>query len=56
MIDEIDSICGKRSGNGASSDREIGRAMLALLTELDGFQSKEMSNDRVKCVFCTNRP
>ncbi|KAH0571486.1 26S protease regulatory subunit S10B [Spironucleus salmonicida] len=54
MIDEIDSICGKRSAQGSSSDREIARTMLALLTELDGFSSKE--NDRVKCVFCTNRP
>ncbi|CAL6060886.1 26S_protease regulatory subunit S10B [Hexamita inflata] len=56
MIDEIDSICGKRSSQGSSSDREIGRTMLALLTELDGFQAKDQNNDLVKCVFCTNRP
>lgn len=56
MIDEVDSICGKRSGSGSSSDREISRAMLALLTELDGFKSTDQSNDLVKCVFCTNRP
>ena len=54
MIDEIDSICGRRSAQGSSSDREIARTMLALLTELDGFSSAD--NDRVKCVFCTNRP
>lgn len=41
MIDEVDSICGKRSGSGSSSDREISRAMLALLTELDGFKSTD---------------
>ena len=54
MIDEIDSICGRRSAQGSSSDREIARTMLALLTELDGFSSGD--NARVKCVFCTNRP
>lgn len=56
LIDEVDSICGARNGRGQSSDREVARAMLCLLTELDGFQATGSANDRVKCVFCTNRP
>lgn len=56
LIDEVDSICGARTGSSHSSDREVARAMLALLTELDGFQANDEANDMVKCVFCTNRP
>lgn len=43
MIDEIDSICTARSSaNGASgSDKEVTRAMLTLLTELDGVKTNK---------------
>ena len=44
MIDEIDSICTARSSaNGASgSDKEVTRAMLTLLTELDGVKTNKI--------------
>ncbi|TNJ27122.1 26S protease regulatory subunit 7 [Giardia muris] len=53
MIDEVDAIASKRSDDGSSLDREIDRALLQLLTEIDGFTALDAG---VKVVFCTNRP
>ena len=52
FIDEIDAIGGKRTNDGSSSDREIQRTMMEMLSQLDGF--KELVN--VKVLFATNRP
>ena len=51
FIDEIDAIGGRRI-EGTSSDREIQRTLMELLTQLDGFNSL----GRVKVIMATNRP
>ena len=51
FIDEIDAIGGKRI-EGTSSDREIQRTLMELLTQLDGFDSL----GKVKIIMATNRP
>lgn len=53
MIDEVDSIAGKRGGGSSASDREVGRCLLQLLTEMDGFTELD---EGVKIIMCTNRP
>ena len=53
MIDEVDAIATKRSDDGTHTDREVDRALLQLLTEIDGFTGLDES---IKIVFCTNRP
>lgn len=53
MIDEVDAIATKRSDDGTHNDREVDRALLQLLTEIDGFTGLDES---IKIVFCTNRP
>lgn len=39
FIDEIDAIGGKRLGEGSSSDREIQRTLMELLSQMDGFDT-----------------
>ena len=52
FIDEIDAIGGKRSDDAQSSDREIHRALMEMLNQLDGFDEL----GKVKCIMATNRP
>ena len=62
FIDEIDAIGSKRrenvgmindgSGQGSGSDREIQRAMMEMLNQMDGFNEL----DQVKVIMATNRP
>lgn len=52
FIDEIDAIGGKRLSEGSSSDREIQRTLMELLSQMDGFDSL----GQVKVVMATNRP
>lgn len=49
FMDEIDSIGGKRLGSGG--DSEVGRTMLELLNQLDGFDNVK----NVKIIMATNR-
>ncbi|KNH05442.1 26S protease regulatory subunit [Perkinsela sp. CCAP 1560/4] len=51
FIDEIDAIGGRRI-EGTSSDREIQRTLMELLTQLDGFDPLS----KVKTILATNRP
>ena len=37
FIDEVDAIGGRRLSEGSSSDREIQRTLMELLTQMDGF-------------------
>jgi 26S proteasome regulatory subunit T4 len=52
FMDEIDAIGGKRFSEGTSSDREIQRTLMELLSQLDGFDNLT----GVKIVMATNRP
>lgn len=52
FIDEIDAIGGRRLSEGNSSDREIQRTLMELLSQMDGFDSL----GQVKIVMATNRP
>ncbi|KAM7458937.1 hypothetical protein BLSTO_00305 [Blastocystis sp. subtype 1] len=52
FIDEIDAIGSKRRENGSGTDREIQRAMMELLNQMDGFNEL----DQVKVIMATNRP
>lgn len=52
FIDEIDAIGGRRLSEGNSSDREIQRTLMELLSQMDGFDSL----GQVKVVMATNRP
>ena len=52
FIDELDAIGTKRYGGEKSSDREVQRTMLELLSQLDGFSK----TDRIKVIAATNRP
>ncbi|KAK8798092.1 hypothetical protein WA171_005617 [Blastocystis sp. BT1] len=52
FIDEIDAIGSKRRENGSGSDREIQRAMMEMLNQMDGFNEL----DQVKVIMATNRP
>lgn len=52
FIDEADAVAGKRGG---SSNRENDNTLNALLSELDGVQSKEESDIKVITIFATNR-
>jgi 26S proteasome regulatory subunit T4 len=52
FMDEIDAIGGKRSRDSSSSDREVQRTLMELLSQLDGFKDL----DDVKIIMATNRP
>ena len=52
FIDEIDSIGSKRLDSSTSGDREVQRTLMQLLSEMDGFESKQ----NVKIIAATNRP
>ena len=52
FIDEIDALGGRRLSEGNSSDREIQRTLMELLSQMDGFDSL----GQVKIVMATNRP
>lgn len=52
FIDEIDAIGGRRLSQGSSSDREIQRTLMELLTQMDGFDKL----GQVKTIMATNRP
>ncbi|KAI3923978.1 hypothetical protein MKW92_031532 [Papaver armeniacum] len=52
FIDEIDAIAGRRFSEGTSSDREIQRTLMELLSQLDGFDQL----GKVKIIMATNRP
>lgn len=52
FMDEIDAIGGSRFSEGTSSDREVQRTLMELLSQLDGFESL----GQVKIVMATNRP
>lgn len=52
FIDEIDAIGGRRLSEGNSSDREIQRTLMELLSQMDGFDPL----GQVKIVMATNRP
>ncbi len=52
FIDEIDAIGGRRLSEGSSSDREIQRTLMELLSQMDGFDPL----GQVKTVMATNRP
>ncbi len=50
FMDEIDSIGGKRL-NKSGGDSEVGRTMMELLNQLDGFDDVK----NVKIIMATNR-
>jgi 26S proteasome regulatory subunit T4 len=52
FIDEIDAIGGRRLSDGTSSDREIQRTLMELLSQMDGFDPL----GQVKTIMATNRP
>lgn len=52
FMDEVDAIGGSRFSEGTSSDREVQRTLMELLSQLDGFESL----GAVKIVMATNRP
>ena len=52
FIDEIDAIGGRRLSEGSSSDREIQRTLMELLSQMDGFDKL----GQVKTIMATNRP
>jgi 26S proteasome regulatory subunit T1 len=51
FFDEIDAIGGSRSSEG-STDNEVQRTMLQIVTELDGFDPR----GNIKVLMATNRP
>eukprot|EP00163_Fabomonas_tropica_P004948 TRINITY_DN1441_c0_g1_i3.p1 TRINITY_DN1441_c0_g1~~TRINITY_DN1441_c0_g1_i3.p1 ORF type:complete len:263 (-),score=82.12 TRINITY_DN1441_c0_g1_i3:109-897(-) len=50
FFDEIDAVGGARSDEG--SDNEVGRTMLELINQLDGFDAR----GNIKVLMATNRP
>lgn len=52
FMDEIDAIAGKRLGDGMHGDREVQRALMELLAQMDGFKD----NSKVRIIMATNRP
>ncbi|KRZ08377.1 26S protease regulatory subunit S10B -like protein B [Trichinella zimbabwensis] len=52
FLDEIDAIGSKRSANVHSSDREVQRTMMEILSQIDGFNPL----GQVKYIMATNRP
>ena len=52
FIDEVDAIAAKRLEVGTSGEREVQRALMQLLAEIDGFDP--LGN--VKIIAATNRP
>ncbi|OUC41823.1 26S proteasome subunit P45 family protein [Trichinella nativa] len=52
FLDEIDAIGSKRSANVHSSDREVQRTMMEILSQIDGFDPL----GQVKYIMATNRP
>jgi len=52
FIDEIDAIAAKRLDVGTSGEREVQRALMQLLAEIDGFDPL----GDVKIIAATNRP
>merc|ERR1711920_321748 len=51
FMDEIDSIGSSRGEGGEGGDSEVGRTMLELLNQLDGFESTQT----IKVIMATNR-
>jgi len=58
FFDEIDSIATKRSDQSTEGDKEVGRILMELLAQLDGFDNDGgVSGGKVvKVIFATNRP
>lgn len=52
FIDELDAIGARRIDSGTSSDREVQRTLMQLLSEIDGFDPC----GNIKVVGATNRP
>ncbi len=52
FIDELDAIGARRIDSGTSSDREVQRTLMQLLSEIDGFDSC----GNIKVIGATNRP
>lgn len=52
FIDELDAIGARRIDSGTSSDREVQRTLMQLLSEIDGFDAC----GNIKVVGATNRP
>jgi cell division protease FtsH len=52
FIDEIDAVGGQRSGSGEGGARETEQTLNALLTQMDGFNTK----DGIMVLAATNRP
>merc|ERR1712157_13586 len=51
FMDEVDSICSSRGEGGEGGDSEVGRTMLELLNQLDGFEPHQ----NIKVIMATNR-
>merc|ERR1712176_728866 len=51
MGDEVDSIGSSRGEGGEGGDSEVGRTMLELLNQLDGFEPTQ----NIKVIMATNR-
>merc|ERR1712130_365129 len=51
FMDEVDSIGSSRGEGGEGGDSEVGRTMLELLNQLDGFEA----NKAIKVLMATNR-
>jgi 26S proteasome regulatory subunit T4 len=52
FIDEIDALGQRRMADGQSSDRDVQRTLMELLSQMDGFSS----TSQVKIIMATNRP
>ena len=51
FMDEVDSIGSSRGEGGEGGDSEVGRTMLELLNQLDGFEP----TNQIKVIMATNR-
>merc|ERR1739847_87629 len=51
FMDEVDSIGSSRGEGGEGGDSEVGRTMLELLNQLDGFEATK----NIKVIMATNR-
>jgi cell division protease FtsH len=54
FIDEIDAIAAKRSSNDDSGSKELNNTLMALLTEMDGFNTA--TQVPILVIGATNRP
>jgi proteasome regulatory subunit len=54
LFDEIDSIAMDRSANVENAEREMNRVVSQLLTEMDGFDDSDRTND-VRLLATTNK-